>query len=52
VRITEKHYMPWVRARQTSLNQAVMDSWIRQGIVKPPDDRRGVGRPKKVVAIA
>jgi integrase/recombinase XerD len=52
VRITEKHYMPWVRARQTSLNQAVMESWIRQGIVKPPDDRRGVGRPKKVVAIA
>ena len=36
VRITERHYMPWVRARQTSLNQAVMDSWLRQGKVKPP----------------
>ena len=35
VRITEKHYMPWVRARQTSLNQSVMQSWITQGIVKP-----------------
>lgn len=31
VRITEKHYMPWVRARQASLNQAVMDSWVKQG---------------------
>ena len=33
VRITEKHYMPWVRARQASLNQAVMDSWVKQGKV-------------------
>lgn len=33
VRITEKHYMPWVRARQTSLNQAVMESWAKQGKV-------------------
>jgi len=29
VKITEQHYMPWVRARQTSLNQSVMKSWIR-----------------------
>jgi integrase/recombinase XerD len=36
VKITERHYMPWVRARQTSLNQSVMQSWITQGIVKPP----------------
>jgi integrase len=36
VKITERHYMPWVRARQTSLNQSVMKSWIRQGKVKPP----------------
>jgi integrase/recombinase XerD len=35
VKITERHYMPWVRARQTSLNQSVMKSWIRQGKVKP-----------------
>ncbi len=33
VRITEKHYMPWVRARQTSLNQSVMASWAKQGKV-------------------
>ncbi len=26
VRVTEKHYMPWVRARQASLNQAVRQS--------------------------
>jgi integrase len=36
VKITERHYMPWVRARQTSLNQSVMNSWIKQGKVKPP----------------
>jgi integrase/recombinase XerD len=36
VKITERHYMPWVRARQTSLNLSVMQSWIRQGIVKAP----------------
>lgn len=36
VKITERHYMPWVRARQASLNQSVMNSWIRQGKVKPP----------------
>ncbi|MBV8729285.1 MAG: tyrosine-type recombinase/integrase [Acidobacteriia bacterium] len=34
VKITEKHYMPWVRARQASLNQSVLQSWIKQGIVK------------------
>jgi len=33
VRITEKHYMPWVRARQASLNQSVMASWVKQGKV-------------------
>jgi integrase len=51
VKITEKHYMPWVRARQTSLNQSVMDSWMKQGIVKLPDDKRGPGRPKKSTGI-
>ena len=38
-RVTEKHYMPWVRARQASLNQSVKQSWLKQGIVsipKPP----------------
>jgi integrase len=37
IKVTERHYMPWVRARQTSLNQSVMQSWIAQGIVKPPN---------------
>ena len=36
VKITERHYMPWVRARQASLNQSVMASWIKQGRVKSP----------------
>jgi len=35
VKITERHYMPWVRARQASLNQSVLASWIQQGKVKP-----------------
>ena len=34
VKITERHYMPWVRARQTSLNQSVVQSWVKQGILK------------------
>jgi len=39
VKITERHYMPWVRARQTSLNQSVMKSWIRQGKVRQHDGK-------------
>lgn len=35
VKITERHYMPWVRARQKSLNESVMQSWVKQGILKP-----------------
>jgi integrase/recombinase XerD len=48
VKVTEKHYMPWVRARQSSLNQSVMNSWIKQGIVKPP---AGAGRPRKLAQV-
>lgn len=44
VKITERHYMPWVRARQDSLNQSVLRSWIQQGIVKAPSVS---GRPRK-----
>ena len=44
VKITERHYMPWVRARQTSLNQSVMKSWIRQGKNQTPRRKRRVGR--------
>jgi integrase/recombinase XerD len=47
IKTTEKHYMPWVRARQTSLNQSVMASWIKQGKVKAPESKRGPGRPKR-----
>lgn len=35
IKVTEKSYMPWVRARQSSLNQAVVASWEKQGIIKP-----------------
>jgi site-specific recombinase XerD len=44
VKITERHYMPWVRARRASLNQSVMASWIKQGKVKAP---AALGRPKR-----
>ena len=41
VTITEKHYLPWVRARQTSLNESVMQSWVKQGIVTRPPTSGG-----------
>jgi integrase len=31
VKITEKHYAPWVRARQDQLEQNVQAAWRRQG---------------------
>lgn len=49
VKITEKHYMPWVRARQASLNESAMQSWVRQGIVRAP--KRESGRPRKSTVI-
>jgi integrase len=52
IRVTEKSYMPWVRARQTSLNQSVMSSWVKQGIVKPPDEKPAPGRPKRAPVVA
>jgi integrase len=32
IKVTEKHYLPWVRARQESLNVAVRRSWEVQGV--------------------
>jgi integrase/recombinase XerD len=37
IKVTEKSYMPWVRARQNSLNDAVFNSWVQQGKVKAPE---------------
>jgi integrase/recombinase XerD len=51
VKITEKHYMPWVRARQASLNQSVVASWIKQGIMKPSDNKRSPGRVKRIAVV-
>jgi integrase/recombinase XerD len=48
VRVTEKHYMPWVRARQASLNQSVKQSWLKQGIVSVP---KRPGRPHKAPVV-
>jgi integrase len=33
VKTTERHYTPWVRARQTHLNNAMMESMVRQGVL-------------------
>jgi integrase len=52
IRVTERHYMPWVRARQTSLNQSVMESWIKQGVMDAPGPKRGTARPKRAPVLA
>jgi integrase/recombinase XerD len=31
VKITEKHYAPWVKARQNQLENAVQMAWRREG---------------------
>jgi integrase/recombinase XerD len=51
VTITEKHYLPFVRRRQTSLNDSVVESWRRQGITGATDGKRGPGRSRKVTPL-
>ncbi len=51
VTITEKHYLLFVRRRQTSLNDSVVESWRRQGIVGASEAKRGPGRPRKVTPL-
>jgi integrase/recombinase XerD len=34
VKVTEKHYLPWVRARQTTLTESAKMAWAKQGIIK------------------
>jgi integrase len=46
IRVTEKHYLPWVRARQKQLNDAVVESWKRQGVYV-----KGKPRPGKKAAV-
>jgi len=36
VKITEKHYMPWVRARQEQLEQSVRKAWALGAIPTVP----------------
>lgn len=40
VKVTEKHYLPWVRARQTTLTASAKMAWTKQGIIKPTTDRK------------
>jgi integrase/recombinase XerD len=51
VTITEKHYLPFVRRRQTSLNDSVVESWRRQGIIDATETKRGPGRPRRVTPL-
>jgi integrase/recombinase XerD len=44
VRVTEKHYLPWVRARQTNLTESAKMAWVKQGIIKPATSGK---RPRK-----
>ncbi len=41
IRVTEKHYLPWVRARQKQLNDAVVESWKRQGVYGEENPKPG-----------
>ena len=47
VTITEKHYLPFVRRRQTSLNDSVVESWRRQGIVPQASSSEHRKAPRK-----
>lgn len=47
VKTTQDSYMPWVRARQTALNDQVIAGWAKQGIALVPP-----ARPKKERRIA
>ena len=38
VKVTEKHYLPWVRARQTTLTESAKVAWAKQGIIKSATD--------------
>lgn len=42
VKTTEESYMPWVLARQDSLNIAVVASWAAQGIIEAPQPGNAV----------
>jgi len=40
VRVTEKHYLPAVHARQTTLTESAKMAWTKQGILKPATERK------------
>jgi integrase/recombinase XerD len=45
IKITEKHYLPWVKARQEELVSAVQHSWIHEDVcfLESPQQPRLVG---------
>ena len=50
IKTTEESYMPWVRARQTTLNTLVMASWVKQGIVAPAPEKQKRARVVPITA--
>ncbi len=50
IKVTEKHYLPWVRARQEHLNDAVVASWRKQGVLGG-ENKRKPGRAAAVVQL-
>lgn len=40
IKVTEKHYLPWVRARQTTLTESAKLAWSKQGILKQMTERK------------
>ena len=41
VKITEKHYSPWVKARQNQLAASVRNAWGSLGVIPPQPPKRG-----------
>jgi len=40
VKITEKHYSPWVKARQDQLAASVRNAWVPLGAIPPKTPQR------------
>ena len=47
IRITERHYSPWVRSRQEQLERDVRATWTEQGLSSEgtPEVHAGSSRP-------
>ena len=46
VRMTEKHYLPWVQARQKQLTRSIRRAWFRE--VKVPGFSSAQTQPRQI----